>query len=115
MKITSLGLCILLLMCLSCLAVQNAKPSTAAARNPQPMAIVLSANSEQLTQGAAVYNPWQPMPDIFEATSSRRQAALKNQNLAHSSSAIPMLSCIGAGMALGGLISARWWDHRRDK
>jgi hypothetical protein len=115
MKITCLGLCILLLTCLSCLAVQNAKPSTVAARSSQPTAIIPSAKFEQPRQGAAVYNPWQPMPDIFEATSSRRQADLRNQNLAHSSSAIPMLSCIGAGMALGGLISARWWDHRRDK
>jgi hypothetical protein len=31
-----------------------------------------------------------------------------------SSSALPLLSCMGAGMALGGLISARWWN-RRDK
>jgi hypothetical protein len=112
MKLACLGLCILLLMCLSCLAVQNVKPSTAAARSPRPMAIISPANSEQLRQGAAVYNPLQPVPEM---TSSRRQAALKNQNLAHSSSALPMLSCIGAGMALGGLISARWLDHRRDK
>lgn len=30
------------------------------------------------------------------------------QNEPGSSSAVPLLSCMGGGMALGGLISARW-------
>jgi len=36
------------------------------------------------------------------------------QNQHGSSSAVPLLSCMGGGMALGGLISARW-ANRRDK
>jgi hypothetical protein len=49
---------------------------------------------------------------------SPKEAALKAtettvllQNLP-STNALPLLSCIGAGMALGGLISARWGNHR---
>jgi hypothetical protein len=50
-----------------------------------------------------------PKPNVFHA----EQGAVLLQSLP-STDALPLLSCMGAGMALGGLISARWWN-RRDK
>jgi len=50
-----------------------------------------------------------PKPKVLLA----EQGAVLLQSLP-SSNAMPLLSCMGAGMALGGLISARWWN-RRDK
>ena len=48
-------------------------------------------------------------PNVLRAD----QSAVLLQSLP-STDALPLLSCMGAGMALGGLISARWWN-RRDK
>jgi hypothetical protein len=49
-----------------------------------------------------------PKPNLL----ADQDAVLMLQNLP-STNALPLLSCMGAGMALGGLISARWGSHRR--
>jgi len=41
-----------------------------------------------------------------KAVTNKRPEIAQNQR--GSSSAVPLLSCMGGGMALGGLISARW-------
>jgi hypothetical protein len=54
--------------------------------------------------------PKQESPKSY--VSNADQSAVLLQNLP-STNALPLLSCMGAGMALGGLISARWGSHRR--
>ena len=48
-----------------------------------------------------------PKPNVLRAD----HTAVLLQSLP-STDALPLLSCMGAGMALGGLISARWWNQR---
>jgi hypothetical protein len=48
-----------------------------------------------------------PKPNVLRAD----QSAVLLQSLP-STDALPLLSCMGAGMALGGLISARCWNRR---
>lgn len=109
MKATCQTLSIVLLMPLSCFAAQwraHTKPVT--------------TSMPSITMPS--FDPAEELPQInrtnpatrkdIQQTSGATQAAAQAENLPQSNSGLPLLSCIGAGMALGGLVSARWWENR---
>jgi hypothetical protein len=115
MKITCLTtLCVLILFGVSCFAAQNATKVTTLAPTSSPTKDVAWHREETLPQTTEAYFPLQPMP-FSQETGPQPQFSSRRVNSPGSSSPLPLLSCIGAGMALGGLISARWWEHHRDK
>src|SRR5690242_7376570 len=95
MKVTCRTLSILLLTSLSCVAAQcPGAPRRGAIVTAPPLGIFAFEDPANLLQ-------------LTDASS-----ALQADDMSRSSSALPLLSCIGAGMALGGLLSARWWENR---
>lgn len=103
----------LLLMSLSCFAAQSHGAHTKAATLSRPLIEEFSLDqAEGLPQTSGINPGLHTMRNGMEQAGHATQAAPEAGDLPYSSSGLPLLSCIGAGMALGGLLSARWWESR---
>jgi hypothetical protein len=103
----------LLLMSLSCFATQWHGAHSKAVTISRPSIEEFSFDqAEGLPQTGGIHPGLHTMRNGLEQAGATMRAAPQAGDLPYSSSGLPLLSCIGAGMALGGLLSARWWESR---
>ncbi len=104
-------LTILLLAALSSLAVVT-RPAKHARNAPVQAQLTRPARANQ--QSPTVFMaPGSGVPFEIEKLDSAKLAS-RHSDDGQVGNSLPLLSCIGAGMAIGGLLSARW-ANREDK